>query len=308
VRIVRGLICAAIFLAGSCFGGVPGAAAQDSQFLMPEQSAAKARQLIQQAIAALGGSAYLNVHDLTCTGRLSQFGHSGDVEGFETFVDYAEPPSKDRTENLPQRNLIQVFNGDKGWDLDRGGISEAAPTDLIQFQQDTKKDLDNILRHRIHEQNLIFRYGGPDIVDLHEADWVEIVDSDNRTIRIALSKATHLPIRKVVETRDPVTRNTTQEIEYYSNFHPIDGVQTPFQITRERNGLKIYQVFFDKCQYNTGLSDSLFTRESLEERWAKVGKKEMEKQAKKDKKNKKDKDKDKDQNADSGSDSDSDNR
>ena len=61
-------------------------------------------------------------------------------------------------------------------------------------------------------------------------------------------------MRKVVETRDPKTRMHSEEIEYYSNYHPIDGIQTPFQITRERNGIKIYQVFFDKCDYNTGLS------------------------------------------------------
>jgi hypothetical protein len=303
VRIVRVLLFAVVFLAASGWGVLSPAAAQDSQFLMPAPSAAKAKQIIQQAIAALGGPAYLNVHDSTCTGRLGQFGHSGDLEGFETFIDYTEPPGKDRTENLPKRNLIQVYNGDKGWVLDRGGVSEAAPSDLIQYQQDVLKDLDNILRHRIHEKDMIFRYAGPDIVDLHEADWVELVDSDNRTIRIAFSKETHLPLRKVVETRDPMSRSTTQETEYFSNFHPVGGIETPFQITRQRNGMKVFQVFFDKCDYNTGLSDSLFTKESLDERWAKIGKKEMEKEAKAEKKKKKDKNQDADSDSDPDSDS-----
>ena len=299
MRITWHMFLAAIVLAGVWFAGAPGAAAQDSEILMPAQSEAKAKELIQQGIEALGGAAYLNVRDVTCTGRLSQFGHTGELEGYETFIDYSEPPDKDRTENLPKRNLIQVFNGNQGWQLDRGGVSEAAPTDLIQFQQNLKKDIDNILRHRIHETGMIFRYGGPDIVDLRQSDWVEMVDSDNRTIRIAFARATHLPIRKIVETRDPVSRTTTQETEIFSNYHPLDGVQTPFQITRDRNGMKIYQVFFDKCEYNTGLSDSLFTKQSLDERWAKVGKKEMEKQAKEAKKNKKGNGQDKDTDSDS---------
>lgn len=299
MRITRQLFLAAIIFAGAWVGGAPSLAAQDSQILMPAQSEAKAKQIIQQGIEALGGAAYLNVRDVTCTGRLSQFSHTGELDGYETFIDYSEPPDKDRTENLPKRNLIQVFNGNQGWQLDRGGVSEAAPTDLIQFQQNLKKDIDNILRHRIHEAGMIFRYGGPDIVDLRQSDWVEMVDSDNRTIRIAFASATHLPIRKIVETRDPVSRTTTQETEIFSNYHPIDGVQTPFQITRDRNGMKIYQVFFDKCQYNTALSDSLFTKESLDERWAKVGKKEIEKQAKEAKKNKKSNDQSKDTDSDS---------
>jgi hypothetical protein len=262
------LLLACAFLAIS-----PRALAQD-EVLLPEQSAAKAKAILQQTIDALGGPAYLNVHDVTCQGRISQFGHSGELNGFGHFTDYAQPPFKDRTENLPKRNIISVFNGDKGWELDRGGVSEATITDLATFQEDTKKDIDNILRHRIHEQGMIFRYGGLDVVDYQESDWVELVDSDNRTFRIAIARTTHLPVRKVVDTRNANTRMRTEEVEYYSNYHPINGVQTPFQITRERNGIKVYQVFFDKFEYNTSVPDSLFTKESLEERWAKIGKKE----------------------------------
>ena len=260
-----------MFLAAGLFVA-PRAKAQGDENMLPAQSEAKAEQLIQEAITALGGPAYLNVHDATCTGHLSDFGHSGEMNGFEHFIDYTMPPFKDRQENLPKRNIINVFNGDKGWTLDRGGISDAAAGDVAHFQEDIKIDLDNILRHRIHEKGMIIRYGGPDIVELKEADWVELIDSDNRTIRIAFARDTHLPIKKIVEIRDPRTQMKSQETEYYSLYHPIDGIETPFQITRDREGMKVFQVFFDKCQYNTGLSDALFTRESLEERWQKVGK------------------------------------
>ncbi len=263
---------------------VPSVSAQDTVVLMPEQSAAKAKQLIQQAIDALGGSAYLNVRDMTCTGRASQFGHSGELDGFETFINYVEPPTMDRTENLPKRNIIDVYNGDKGWTLDRGGVAEAPITDLARFQDNVRKDMFNILKNRIHEDGMIFRYAGLDIVDLHEVDWVEMVDADDRTIRIAFARENHLPLRKVVQTRDPKTRNMTEEIELFSNYHPISGIQTPFQIERDRNGIKIYQIFFDKCDYNTGLPASLFTKESLDERWEKIGKGERAKEKKEEKK------------------------
>jgi hypothetical protein len=283
VRMTWRLILSAVLLAVTWVAGAPRAAAQNPDEMLPDESAAKAKEILQQAIQGLGGSAYLNVHDVTCTGRLSQFGHSGELNGFETFIDYTIPPLKDRTENLPKRNLIQVNNGDKGWVLDRGGVSPAAETDIAQFQDDVRKDIDNILRHRLQEPGMIFRYGGPDVVDLKESDWVELVDSENRTVRIAIARATHLPIRKVVVSRDPNTRTRADEVEYYSNYHPISGIETPYQITRERNGIKVYQVFFEKCEYNTNLSDSLFTRESLEDRWAKVGKKPKDKKKKDDK-------------------------
>jgi len=284
VRIIARIVLLSILLTGAWLEFSPCVFAQNPQDLMPEESAAKAKEILQQAIQGLGGTAYLNLRDATCEGRLSQFGHAGELNGFEKFVDYTIPPFKDRTENLPKRNIITVMNGDKGWTLDRGGVSDASGADIAHFEEDTKKDIDYILRSRIKEPKMVFRYAGQDIVDLKEVDWVELVDSDNRTIRIAIAQSTHLPVRKIVDTRDANTRMKTDEIEYYSNYHPLNGVQTPFQITRERNHIKIYQVFFDKCEYNTNLSDSLFTKQSLDERWEKVGK-SARKKAEKDAKN-----------------------
>jgi hypothetical protein len=281
---------AIMFLAGAGLATPPAAVAQDSQILMPEQSAAKAKELLQQAVEALGGNAYLNVHDITCTGRIGSFDHSGELTGFGKFIDFAEPPFKERQENLPKRNIIEIYDGDKGWTLDRGGVSDAPKADLAEFQETVQRDIDNILRHRIHEPDMVFRYGGTDVVDLRPVEWVELVDGANRTIRIAFSTASHLPIHKSVEARDPALRMTMEEIEYYSNYHAIAGIQTALQITREKNGMKVFQVFFDKCDYNTALSDSLFTRQSLEERWTKVGKKEREKEKNKKDKGEKDKD------------------
>jgi hypothetical protein len=276
--LMTGLLCGAAFLA---VGAARPALAQDqTEVLMPEQSAAKAKQLIQQAVSALGGSAYLGVKDVTCTGRVGQFGHNGDLNGFGKFVDYSKLPDKDRNENLPKRNIVEVYNGDKGWVLDRGGVSEAAGDSLQKFHEDMKDDIDNFLRNRWKEPDTILRYLGPDVVDLHEADWIEFVDADNRSIRVAFERSTHLPIRKIVVTRDPGTRLRSEETEYYSNYHPLDGVTTPFQIARDKNGHKVYQVFFDECHYNTTLDDAMFTKASLDERWAKVGKKTIKKKEK----------------------------
>lgn len=251
----------------------PPARAQNPDVLMPEQSAAKAKELLQQAIQALGGPAYLGVRDSSCTGRLSLFGHSGDLTGYETFRDYWKLPDKNRTEYAKKGSIIDVYNGNQGWTLDKGGVQEESAAAIDDFQEQIKKDIDNLLRFRLKEEGMIFRYGGSDVVDLKQVEWVEIVDRDRRTFRIALDHSTHLPIRATVTTRNPTTRERAEEVNYYSNYHPERGVQTPFQVTRERNGLKVYQVFFYGCEYNTGLADELFTRASLEKRWSEVAKK-----------------------------------
>jgi hypothetical protein len=249
--------------------------AQNTEVLMPDQSAQKARELLQQTIQALGGSAYLNVRDSTCQGRLSSFGHSGELMGMETYYDLLKFPDKSRTEHSTKRNIIEVFNGDKGWELDKAGVSEAPPLAVKAWTNHLEKDIDHVLRYRINEPGMVLRYAGTDVVDLKEVNWVELTNSGDQTIRLAIDNITHFPIREVVTSRDPASQLPTEQIYEFSNYHPISGIQTPYQISSSRNGFRVYQAFIDSCSYNTGLSDSLFTRESLEERWAQVGKKKF---------------------------------
>lgn len=274
MRLMRHHFSLALVAAAMLLVALP-AYAQNDEILLPEQSAAKAKELLQGMIQALGGSAYLDVKDSTCKGRLGSFGHSGALSGYDVFLDYVKQPDKDRQEMSKKRNIIYITNGNKGWVLDRGGVSDEPSGQVEENERELQVDLDYILRFRLNEPGMIFRYDGPDVVDLKEADWVEIDDPQGHEIRIAIGKLTHLPIRKEVAMRDPVTHMRTEEVDYFSNFQKVDGVTMYFQQTRFRNGLKVFQVFYDPdgCKFNTGLQDSFFSKESLEERWAQVGKK-----------------------------------
>lgn len=246
------------------------ARAQSPDTLMPEQSVTKAKQLIQQAIRALGGPAYLGVKDITRVGRSARFGHSGDLTGFIKFYDFAKLPDKDRREFGDKHNIIFVSTATDAWILDKGGVQDSPPDSAANNQEAQKKDIGTLFRSRLSEPGLEFRWGGTEVIDLRRVDWVEINDAENRTLRIAFDQQTRLPSRAEYHTLDRDTRERVDEVVYYSNYLNIQGIQTPFQIARERNGLKISQVFFDECKYNTGLSDSLFTRESLEQRFAEL--------------------------------------
>ena len=74
-------------MAGLLFGVLfaKGAAAQNPDTLMPEASAAKAKQILSDLINALGGAAYLEIKESDCEGRLARFGHAGELTGFTNF-------------------------------------------------------------------------------------------------------------------------------------------------------------------------------------------------------------------------------
>lgn len=240
------------------------ARAQNPNDIMPDASAAKAKAILQQAIDGLGGAAYLNVHNSDCTGRYAQFQHSGEIGGYLEIHEYREMPDKSRIEYDPKAIIVNVYAGDKGWSLDRSGVSELPASDMADYQEQLRMQLGNVLRNRLSDPSLFFRYGGSDVVDLKEADWVEIGDQ-GRNLRVAVGRNDHLPIRSVLEQRDPKTGEKTERSTYYTSYHVIDGIQTPFHESRFLNGRQVYQVFWESCSYNVDLPADFFTRASLEQ-------------------------------------------
>jgi hypothetical protein len=241
--------------------------AQNPDELMPAESTAKAKAILQQAIDALGGAAYLNLHNSECTGRYAQFQHSGDIGGYLQIREYREMPDKTRVEYDPKALIVNVYTGNQGWSLDRGGVSEVPAADLADYQEQLKMQMGYVMRNRMNESGLFFRYGGRDVVDLKEADWVEVGDH-GRTLRIAVGRGDHLPLRSLLLQRDPKTGENTERSTFYTSYHLVDGIQTPFRESRYLNGRQVFQVFWESCAYNVDQPADLFTRASLEERFS----------------------------------------
>jgi hypothetical protein len=272
-----------VFVLSSVLFSAPGSQAQNPDTMTPEQSAAKAKQILQQLTDALGGPAYLEVHESDCEGRLARFGHNGELNGFTNFKDYWSYPDKNRTDYSKKGVIINLYNGDRGWTLDRGGVSELPAPAVADFQELAKKDINNLLRLRVKEPGMVFRYGGQDVVDLKTVDWVEITDPEQRKFRLAVDRSSHFFARTMIITEDEATHERSSETSIYSNFQLMDGVRTPLQITSDHDGRRISQVFFTSCKYNPGFPSDFFTRAALEKRFSEVGSKKYKEEKKKEK-------------------------
>ena len=268
------------------------AAARPAQEMLPEQSAAKAKELVQRVIAALGGQAYLNVRDTQCDGRIAQYGTAGTMMGFTLFRDLWILPDKNRVEYISKGEhsilaflvgtdtllitnggaLITVYNGKEGWTLDKAGVSNE-PDDLIMaFDDQLKTGMNNMLRQRIHEPGVEMSYGGSDLIDLKEAEWIEFTDPEHHEMRLGIDKYSHLPLRWIVATRNPDTREHAEIVTSYTQYLTQDGVKSPLSIEVSRNDRKVSQTFLSNCKYNSDLDPQLFTRAWLEQHAAEVQK------------------------------------
>ena len=274
------LVAAAVLFGAPC---VQRAVAQNAETLMPEASAAKAKQILQDLINALGGAAYLEIKESDCEGRLARFGHSGELTGYTNFKVYWRYPDKSRTDYAKKGVIINLYNGDHGWTLDRGGVTELPAPEVADFQEQAKRDINNLLRLRLKEPGMVFRYGGTDIVDLKTVDWVEIVDSEQRNFRLAVDRSSHLLVRSIVSIQDETRQDVSVVTNIYTNFQLMEGAYTPLQITSDRDGRRISQVFFTFCKYNAGLPEDFFTKAALDKRFSEVGSKKYKDEKKKEK-------------------------
>jgi hypothetical protein len=290
---LRAAFCAAMILGLLLAWESPAMAAPPGQEMLPEQSVAKAKQLLQQVINALGGHAFLNVRDTDCDGRVAQFGSNDELMGLTMFRDMWVLPDKNRTEYIAKAHntittfflgaddlsitrggmMATIFDGHHGWQLDKGGVSDQPEDAVATFNEQVKSGLNNMLRLRMNQPGVEAQYGGTDLIDMKEAEWIDFTDRDRRDLRLAVDKNTHLPLRWVVETRDPETRERTEVITSYGQYQTIDGVKTPLNLVRSRNDKKTSQTFLTGCKYNSDLATQLFTRASLEQHSAEVSKK-----------------------------------
>jgi len=282
------------FVALSLLGSAvfaPRAFAQNPDTMMPEQSVAKGKQILSDLINALGGPGYTEARESQCQGRRAQFGHNGDLTGYIDFINDRRFPDKDRTEYIAKgRNtilaaligvdgldvthggvVIALYNGDRGWTLDRSGVSELPVTAISDFQEQVKRNIDNLLRFRLKEPGMGIRFGGSDTVDLKQVDWVELADGEQRTFRLAVDRSTHLLVRSMVITKDEETRQIDQDVVIYTNYQLKDSVWVPLQISREHNGRRTAQMFYNTCRFNPGFPGDLFTKESLQKRSSDAG-------------------------------------
>jgi len=246
--------------------------AQNPDTMMPEDSAAKAREILAQLVDALGGPSYTEVRDRECDGRRANIGHGGELAGYIEFKDYWLYPDKHRIDYSKKGNIIDAYSGDEGWTMDRSGVSEESAPSVADFQDAVKRNVDNILRLHLNDKDINLRYGGMDLVDMRQVDWVEFSDPEaDRTQRLAVEHLSHLLVRSVIITVDPNFQQRTTETTIYTNYQRLGGVMTPLQISREHDGRRVYQAFYATCKYNTGLTPAFFTKAALDKRYAEVG-------------------------------------
>lgn len=224
---------------------------------LPSRISPRAQELLNQAIQALGGQAFLTFKNISTTGRVFAFseGQTADVQPFKSVY---EPPDKRRFAYGKGKPVTLVNNGDQAWELDRYGLVHQLPEQVRQWKIANHYNLDNLFRSVIRQNGVLILDHGVDFVSNQPAYVIDIVDDENVSIRLYLRKSNYLPLRVTYRVQNPINQEWDDYVDDYSDYQTFNGIVTPMGIGRTRNDERIGQVFRGSVQYNVAVPADYF--------------------------------------------------
>lgn len=227
----------------------------------------KSQEIIDRAVAALGGQKYLNVQTVIGKGFYTTY-KDGMSQIPARFLDYISYPDSERTEFMGAGiRTIQTNVGDTGWLFDGAvkKISDQTPAQVEEFKRAMKTGLEYLLRGYWKKDGGKITYAGRREAGVGKRnETVRLTDPSGFWIEYEFGARDGLPakiiykrMRKDLDTGDMV--ETTEEDQLYK-FIEIDGVTAPWVIDHFTNGKQATRINYESVQYNQRFPEDLFAK------------------------------------------------
>lgn len=250
-------------LASTCF------AQSADQDAIAKANEKKARALLSAMVQALGGDRWLTLKDETFAGRTSTFYQGKPTGGIGDYFDYRRFPDQERIEFGKKQDVLEFFIGNQGWEVTYRGKRQLPQDQVDDYLRRRDHSVETAVRVWLKDPNTIVIYDRQSLVERHLADEVTLINPENDSITIEMDAQSHLPLRRKFKWRDPLYKDLNDETEEYDDYHMVDGIATPYTLTRFHNDDMTNQRYLFKAAYNSSLPDSMF---SVDEAVAKIKK------------------------------------
>lgn len=231
-----------------------------------QSSSDKGKEIVDKAVAALGGDRFLHMQNIVCRGRIYAFFHDK-LSGMDVATIYVEYLPSEPAKGLAvrERELLgkkqdysYLFLEDQGWDITFRGARPVSDESWDRYFRTTRNDIIYILKVRRNEPGMTYDYVGTDVDVSTHVEVVDITDAKDQTIRVFFDHNTLLPIRESYSWLDPDTKQHNDETTEYDKYRDAGGVMWPYTIERERNGYKSFQMFASSVQADQSVSNNTF--------------------------------------------------
>jgi hypothetical protein len=264
IRNVAATVACAVFIStlapagvAEPFGAQQAEAPPQSSNSLPSRISPKAQELLNQAIQALGGPAFLNFKNISTAGRVFGFSN-GQMAGVYPYKSIYAPPDKRRFRYGKGKPVTLINNGNEGWELDQYGLVHQLPQKIRQWKIANRYSMDNLLRRIIKESGVLILEHGVDFISNQPAYVIDIFDARNVHVRLYLRKTNYLPLRVTYSIQNSATQDRDEYVDDYSDYQAFEGVMTPMNINRQLNGERIGAVYRNKASYNVSVPPNYF--------------------------------------------------
>ena len=244
-----------------------------------ETSQQKGKRVVDEALAALGGQAFLNMQNRVETGRIYS-SYNDKVSGmaaealYTNYLPRPDPPVpgflgvrvRDARGRKPEdvtgkkQDDVILYADGTGYEVTFRGARPLSDTVIQQFKTATLHNIFYILRQRLGEPGIVLDSRGADFFENRPVEIVEIADANNDAVTVYFDQTTKLPTRQAYFRKDPIDNTKLEEVTIFSKYRDVGGgVMWPFAIRRERNGEKIFEMYTESVEINRDLKDSMFT-------------------------------------------------
>jgi hypothetical protein len=236
-----------------------------------ETAQERGKRVVNEALQALGGQAFLKMEDRVESGRAYTFFREQlaglSVAKFYTrYLIRPEPPVpgkihvRERQAFGKDESVYMLFADNGAWEVTFKGARPLEDLRVANYQDSTRRNIFYILRQRLGEPGLDFYSQGSDRLENRPVEKVEITDADNVMVTVYFDQSTKLPVRQTFRRRNPQYNDFDTEVTYYAKYRDVGGgVKWPFDVRRDRNGEKIFEMYADSVEINKNLTDDLFT-------------------------------------------------
>jgi len=237
----------------------------------------RGRKLLDQALEALGGDAWLNRHNLQVYGRIGRFFHgsptgiTSDFTSTRQFAGAGRVDAErigfitDRSMILPGKKIdvVHIWTDGHGYEITYKGKTELPKDQVTDYFRRAAHSVESIYNVWLNAPGVVVLYEGTGMVGRRLSDKVTILSADNDAVTVELDATSHLPLRRSFQWRNQQFRDFDKDVEEYEDYHTVQGLPTAYSLTRYLNGDTVSQTFLTKIAYDVDLPPDFFNPEIL---------------------------------------------
>ena len=235
------------------------------------------QRLLDEMVKALGGPAWLNKRTMYREGQVARFfrgAPTGMVIKFDEYTRFANgtAPDSTRIEFLSVRGMIMpgmkkdvvhLWDATQGWEVTYKGRTTLPEEQVTDYMRRRAHSIEEVMRTWVKVPGVVVIYEGSGMRDRRPVDKVTVLAPTNDAVTIELEQDTHLPLQRSFEWRNERFKDHDLDEEVYGDWRVFDGVETPMNMTRYRNGDMADQTFYTKTSFGQAMGDELFDKDKL---------------------------------------------